>query len=258
MIIVVGLAAALNVMTKIPFVMMLIVVVFMLCMVELGSFKPKKDKAKDAVTNQVGIVMLGTFVVIAGLVLLKGDTIISIPLLGQQLSLPNNLIVVILIMFSTIIFENTLALAAGKAWRWLSQLWRLKPPRPVYPRYSPEKTVVGSVVGVVGGIVLGLLVVWLLKTFSDMGYKFYVLLIVLAIITPPLAEFGDWIGSRMKRLLEVESSSQAILEGGESRLLCWIEKGMGDHGGFVDRTDSMFFCLIWSLLPTLAYIVWAF
>ncbi len=97
------------------------------------------------------------------------------------------------------------------------------------PTISPKKTVEGAVVGVVGGFILGILTLLA-------GQKLTPLLILLALLAPPLAVAGDLFESRLKRYFHV----------GDSHLNGFnIIPG---HGGVLDRTDA----LIW--VVTLFYV----
>jgi CDP-diglyceride synthetase len=255
MIAVLGLAVVGNILIAVPFVALLVILTALLCLVELGecAFAPLGSRAEDAVAAQGAIVIMGTGVVLAGILLVPGDTVYTLPLIGD-LTVPNQVTVVLFIMISSIIFENTIAWAIGSVWSKTKRRLNLPPPRSAYPRYSPNKTLVGSLVGVLGAIFLGLLTVEALS--ANMSQDFHILLIALACLTPPLSECGDWLESRMKRQCNVKNSNSPIVERQSHGLFYHLEKSLGDHGGFLDRTDSLFFCLTCSLLPILVCALW--
>ncbi|MCL1930165.1 phosphatidate cytidylyltransferase [Candidatus Saccharibacteria bacterium] len=264
MILVVGFCVVGHVVTGFPFLLLLLVAVYLLCHAELMAlfhccfpvtawvFGDKSATTlyanplgRDAILiqsniNSAGIVAAGFGTLV---LFLDGATTVTLPWLGA-VSVPSNLLPLLLIMISAILFENTIAWAAGKSWRSLKKALNWRSPRAAYPIHSPNKTVVGSLAGVVGAIILG---VWLVTAISaEMSRELYVLLMVLAIMTPPLAEWGDWVESRMKRLSGVKNSNDMIFYKGTSaapKTVQRLESAMGDHGGFVDRTDSLFFCL---------------
>jgi CDP-diglyceride synthetase len=251
MILIVGVVVAINTITNVPLLAVLILIVALLCIEELGSIVKQLGSlgtmAFQRVLTQGAIVVFGAVAAVMAIVVLDGST----SLFGQ-LVIPNGLMAVVFVMVSSIVFENTIAWAAGRAWSGLKRHFGLKSPRPAFPRYSPNKTVVGSVAGALGGIALGVLFVWSTSEYMDQDIQ--VLMTVLAIMTPPLSEWGDWLESRMKRNCDVKDSNSVIIQRGTG-LLYRVELLMGGHGGFVDRTDSMFFCLAWSFLPLFVYML---
>ncbi|MCC6896151.1 MAG: phosphatidate cytidylyltransferase [Anaerolineae bacterium] len=133
-------------------------------------------------------------------------------------ALPDGLLWMVLIFMLTW-GTDTLAYVGGRMWG----------KRLLAPSISPKKTVEGAVVGVVGGFVLGLLTL-------IAGEKVSPVLVLLAIIAPPLAVAGDLFESRLKRYFHVGDSHVSGLN---------IIPG---HGGVLDRTDA----LIW--VATLFYL----
>ena len=238
MILVVAMAIGAHVVTGIPFVLALVIAVGFVCWLELERLTPTAKSEAKCVSLQRGIINAGIFAAIICW-LIPGDTVLF------SAVVPNGLIVIVLIMISTIILENTIAWAIGSMWRKLKKKFGLKPPRPAYPVYSPNKTVVGSAAGVIGGITLG---IWLVIALcGEATAEFRALLIVLVCMTPPFAEWGDWLESRMKRKVGVKDSNELVLL--DDGLLWHLTHALGGHGGFVDRTDAMFFCLVWAMLP---------
>lgn len=97
------------------------------------------------------------------------------------------------------------------------------------PRISPKKTVEGAVVGMVGGFLLGILTLVISQHVTPV-------LVLLSLLSPPIAVVGDLFESRLKRYFHA----------GDSHLSGFnIIPG---HGGVLDRTDA----LIW--VATLFYI----
>ncbi|HMS93161.1 MAG TPA: phosphatidate cytidylyltransferase [Candidatus Saccharibacteria bacterium] len=108
---------------------------------------------------------------------------------------------------------------------------------PLSPRYSPNKTLEGAMWGWVCGSVCGLLflalAVWQNAVESPMIW------VVVAAIAPPLAELGDLIESRMKRLVGVDDSGD--LTRGSTRFvrIASLSGLFGKQGGALDKTDSL-------------------
>lgn len=96
---------------------------------------------------------------------------------------------------------------------------------PMAPRLSPKKTVEGAI----GGIVSCVLIAVLFKALVPAVAFTYTWLEVLtiALILGIVAPIGDLAESVLKRDTGVKDSG----------------RGMGGHGGVLDRLDSMFFCL---------------
>lgn len=117
------------------------------------------------------------------------------------------------------------------------------------PKISPKKTVAGGVGGLVGGMVLSI-VFWLIfELFADSypqfiatcgyvafiphsaaGWKWKTALIYLAIglVCGAISELGDLAASRIKRAIGIKDYGK-IFPG---------------HGGFMDRIDSVMYCLV--------------
>jgi CDP-diglyceride synthetase len=242
MILVVSVFVVANVLTGWPLVAALIIMVAVLCYLECKSLEGHKrnTRARCLVANQFGIVIAGTCACLVYSVLLNDSVMLG------SIAVPRSLVVILLVIISTTLLENTISWFVGSRWSKVAS----RKPRPAYPVYSPNKTVVGVVFGVGLGAVIGVVLVTALSGQMEPG--FYALLVILAITTPPLAEWGDWIESRMKRHVGVKDSNSLIINGDDG-LLCRLERSMGGHGGLMDRTDSMFFCLAWSLPPVLIY-----
>lgn len=133
-------------------------------------------------------------------------------------ALPEGLLWMVLIFMLTW-GTDTLAYLGGRMWG----------KRLLAPSISPKKTVEGAVVGVIGGFVLGLLTLVASQQVTP-------ILVVLCLLSPPLAVVGDLFESRLKRYFHVGDSHLSGLN---------IIPG---HGGVLDRTDA----LIW--VATLFYL----
>lgn len=132
-------------------------------------------------------------------------------------------------------------LANGQAWVWLALIstWsadtmayligRSLGRRKLWPRLSPKKTWEGFIGGIVGGMVGSGVVAYLF----ELGW---INALLLGMIIPVVALFGDLSISMMKRHAGVKDSSQLF----------------PGHGGFLDRADSMLFVSV----VVYYYVVW--
>lgn len=102
------------------------------------------------------------------------------------------------------------------------------------PTISPNKTREGTAIGVVSGALVILLSAWGLGLWA--GHE--VLVILAALLLPPLAVIGDLVESRIKRVYSKKDSG-TLLPG---------------HGGLMDRLDSLLFTAtaMWVLVVLLA------
>jgi phosphatidate cytidylyltransferase len=92
--------------------------------------------------------------------------------------------------------------------------------RKLLPRVSPDKTLEGAL----GGVVVCLLVAFIAKaSFAPFLGSHDAL--VLGVISPAMATFGDLVESLMKRDVKVKDTSRAL----------------PGHGGMLDRFDSVLF-----------------
>lgn len=96
--------------------------------------------------------------------------------------------------------------------------------RRLMPRVSPGKTVEGFVAGLVVPAVLAPL---LLKGFAPFDTRAWPVLVVIGILLGILAQIGDLFESIFKRAVDAKDSSGAL----------------GEHGGFLDRVDSLLFTI---------------
>lgn len=102
------------------------------------------------------------------------------------------------------------------------------------PRISPKKSWEGFVGGVLSGFVIG----WI-PTFFFLGDVSLVLVFLLCLLCPIVAEFGDLCFSAIKRFYHVKDFSQ-LLPG---------------HGGILDRVDSLLMnVLLFGILYTMFFI----
>lgn len=117
-------------------------------------------------------------------------------------------------------------------------------PKRLCPKISPKKTVIGGFGGVFGGMLVAI-VLWLLfelfAVFPSSGYVPFIehtasgwewktALIYLALggICGVISELGDLAASRIKRAMGIKDYGK-IFPG---------------HGGFMDRIDSVMYCLV--------------
>ena len=117
------------------------------------------------------------------------------------------------------------------------------------PRISPKKTIAGGVGGLVGGMVVSLLFWLVFELFADKyptfiqgcgytaffkhdisGWQWKSALVYLAIglVCGVISELGDLAASRIKRAIGIKDYGK-IFPG---------------HGGFMDRIDSVMYCLV--------------
>ena len=128
---------------------------------------------------------------------------------------------------------------------------------PLAPRHSPNKTLEGAaygwVCGIFGGIVFLALAVW--SGGVDLDNVLTWLAIV--VIVPPVAEIGDWIESRMKRLVGVKDSSDLTRDNTRFIRIVSLSWLFGRQGGALDKTDSLWLAVgvTWLMLaaPWLVY-----
>lgn len=117
-------------------------------------------------------------------------------------------------------------------------------PKRLCPKISPKKTVVGGIGGVFGGMLVAILF-WLLfeyfAVFPSSGYapfishavdgwewKTALIYLALGAICGVISELGDLAASRIKRAMGIKDYGK-IFPG---------------HGGFMDRIDSVMYCLV--------------
>jgi CDP-diglyceride synthetase len=224
---------AAEVVTRWPIMAILVIVVIVLCGVELVSF----HEPEPSIVDQFVIIVVGGIAALSSSEMLPGDVIVA------DARVPNYVAIIVWVLISSIVLENTIALFVGKSWTRYCEKKHVEPWR-MYRKYSPNKTVAGSVSGVVGGIAIGYALVLVLHCFAHMSAEVFDTLTVLSFTTPILSEFGDWVESRMKRKVGVKDSNDKILEETRHGALWHFEKALGGHGGFVDRTDSLFMSLI--------------
>lgn len=122
--------------------------------------------------------------------------------------------IALLSVFAMPLLGDTLAYTIG----------RLFGKRKLCPSISPNKTVAGGVGGVLGGGLGGALVFFLQGIFpADVPL---LLLVVLGLICGVLGQFGDLFASTIKRYAGMKDYSRLF----------------GEHGGVLDRLDSVLFC----------------
>ena len=92
----------------------------------------------------------------------------------------------------------------------------------IYPRVSPNKTVVGSIAGVFGALIT----VYILNTIGFIGIPLtWPKIVIFTVIIGFFGQAGDFVESLFKRDMGVKDSGKML-------------KG---HGGVMDRFDSLIF-----------------
>ncbi len=107
--------------------------------------------------------------------------------------------------------------------------------RPLLPSVSPHKTVEGALAGLVGGLAGGV-ISWSWLGGGVLGFG-VVALCTLGVLLAAVAQAGDLLESKIKRLTHADESG-SFLPG---------------HGGLLDRVDSYLLAA-----PFFYYFVWAF
>lgn len=97
-------------------------------------------------------------------------------------------------------------------------------------KISPKKTWEGYVGGVLAAWLTGFIVC---KLF---GIVFTPGIIVYIILSGPIAEIGDILGSASKRQLGLKDSGEALAH---YSVVKWLEWPLKGHGGYLDRLDSI-------------------
>ncbi len=132
-----------------------------------------------------------------------------------------------LFALSAALMCDTLAYYGGSFWG----------KKKIFPKISPKKTYVGSIIGIFGGALGGLVIYALFEvlhfpshivfTFSSISKYPYLYYIIIGMGMAVASEIGDLAASRIKR--EVGLKDYGSL--------------MGAHGGVMDRIDSVLFSL---------------
>ncbi len=143
----------------------------------------------------------------------------------------------IMVIVATVYVENASAQIFGK------RFGRTK----LFPRYSPNKTVAGAIWGWAFGLVAGVATLGLAWQFGGLGNQImanWKQWLVILIITPPFAEIGDWLESRLKRLSGVKDSGEFVAAS-PSRVIriIGLSAVFGRQGGALDKTDSLWFVM---------------
>lgn len=122
--------------------------------------------------------------------------------------------IALLSIFAMPLLGDTLAYTFG----------RLFGKKKLCPAISPNKTVAGGIGGVFGGGLGGVLVYFMQGVFpADVPL---LLLTVLGLLCGVLGQFGDLFASTVKRWTGIKDYSRLF----------------GEHGGVMDRLDSVLFC----------------
>ncbi|MGE5309856.1 MAG: phosphatidate cytidylyltransferase [Sphaerimonospora mesophila] len=207
-------------------VFMLATLVVLACMIELISFvrvpsARVKPRGTDlAVATQTSIVIGGG---LAAVLLIDSR--------GLWLTM---------VIIAAVFVENAAAQIFGK------KFGRTR----LAPRHSPNKTVEGALWGWLGGSLAGIVALalaWWLGGASDQIAADWREWLIIVIFTPPLAEIGDWLESRMKRFVGVKDSGDLTrISGSRFIRIVSLSSLFGRQGGALDKTDSLWICLIFA------------
>lgn len=200
--------------------------VVLACLIELASFMHvpsarTRPRGTDlAVATQTSIVIGGG---LAAVLLIDGR--------GLWMTMA---------VIAAVFVENAAAQIGGK------KFGRTK----LAPRYSPNKTVEGALFGWVFGSLAGaiaLALAWRLGGAGDEITAQWREWLIVVIFTPPLAEAGDWVESRLKRFVGVKDSGD-LTRTSSSRFIRIVSLSslFGRQGGALDKTDSLWICLVFA------------
>ncbi len=103
------------------------------------------------------------------------------------------------------------------------------------PQISPNKTIEGSIAGLLGGVLGGVLT-WALSPLWSYRAEFLPL-VVLGLIGSAIGQMGDLFASSVKRWAEIKDYGTIFPE----------------HGGSLDRLDSVLFCAPIAMLYLLIF-----
>lgn len=207
-------------------ILALAVVVANACVVELSAFAVATDKVErkgDAAIAVVAQIVITVFGLLA--------TVYLVAYHGLWLTM---------VVVATVYGENAIAQIAGKRFG----------TTPLAPRYSPSKTVEGAYWGWLGGILIGAAVLapywWFHREDLSVDWPAWGLIIGLI---PPLAEAGDWVESRLKRLVGVKDSADLTRASGSRTVRALsLAAVFGRQGGALDKTDSLWVCLAFAAI----------
>lgn len=197
-------------------VFVLLALVALACMVELASFTLFSE-----FTQKKGALLA---VALQGLIVTVG--VIATLYVIDRYGLWATMVVV-----AAVYLENAGAQIFGKKYG----------RRPLAPRYSPNKTLEGAAYGWVCGSLGGLIFLGLAMWRDSIETPLVWLIVVL--VAPPLAELGDWVESRMKRLVGVKDSSDLTRDGTRFIRIVSLSWLFGRQGGALDKTDSLWLVL---------------
>lgn len=134
----------------------------------------------------------------------------------------------VLFALSSALMCDTVAYYGGSFWG----------KKKIFPKISPKKTYVGSILGLFGGALGGLVIyalfevahypAYIIFTFSSVTKYPYLLYIFIGMIMAVASQIGDLAASRIKREVGLKDYGSM----------------MGAHGGVMDRIDSVLFSLV--------------
>lgn len=210
-------------------VIALIAIVTFVCILEIVSFfksvEEESIRIYAAVSTQMFIVMIGAQ--------------------NAARVLNEHGVWLIMVIASAVYAENAAAQIFGK------RFGRTK----LFPRYSPKKTVAGAIWGWIIGSIVGvgfLGLAWQFGGVRDQIAADWKKWLAIIIIAPSLAEIGDWLESRLKRIVGVKDSGEIIASHPRKLTrIVGLSAVFGRQGGALDKTDSLWFVI------TAAYLILA-
>lgn len=93
-----------------------------------------------------------------------------------------------------------------------------------FSKVSPKKSIEGCVAGTVGAILIMLLYTFILNTYFEFEYSYFIIFIM-GLVLSLIGQIGDFSASCIKRYVDIKDYSN-MLPG---------------HGGMIDRIDSVLF-----------------
>lgn len=207
----------------------MILVVALACMVEIASFVGPESLEDDALAATA----LQTMIVIIG----ASASLWLIDRYGPWLTM---------VVVAAVYCENAAAQIFGK---------RFGHTR-LAPRYSPNKTIEGAFGGWIGGLIGAIIFLALAYLFGGEANTIvfnWPQWVIIAVIAPLVAEIGDWIESRMKRLNGIKDSGELVAKSDS-----WFARTFGlsmvfgRQGGALDKTDSLWLVSPVALLALMA------
>jgi CDP-diglyceride synthetase len=220
--------------TRFPLIPIATLFIATCCVAELGSF-PRNYKTRRAILVQGLVTILGTaYFCVAERFLVDGTWALYA-----------------FALIAAAAFQNIFAYYIGRFWlpkvaNQTNLFARLLRYRQFH--WSPKKTLGVTIVSTVFGLILSL---GLLTPWDPATPTFWPIVIIVTLASLSSA-FGDFIESRLKRLVDIHDSGEHLRRG--KSVFARLERKISAHGGFLDRFDSIFFAAT-VCLPVIILIV---